>query len=109
MVLRRPISTALICLTLAACGNDQDRGLNVNIANGFDEVVVVTYEEPGNEMDVATLDPAEGTTLSKVFSELGPECHGPFVARTAGGQEVARANELCPGVAWTIVAQGRTP
>jgi hypothetical protein len=98
----------LICLTLAACSTDEGRGVNVNILNGFDEVVVVTYEEPGHEMDVATIDPAGATEFSRVFSELGPSCHGPFVARTVGGQEIARAGELCPGVVWTITAPNKS-
>ena len=108
-VLRRTLIAALICLSLAACSLDGDRGLNVNIFNGFDEVVVVTYEEPGHEMDVATIDPTEGTVFARVFSERGPSCHGPFVARTLGGQEVARAAELCPGVVWTVRAPGPSP
>jgi hypothetical protein len=99
---------ASLIVVVAAC-SDPDRGLSVTIANAFDEVVVVTYEEPGHEMAVATIDPAEGTTFSRVFSEFGPDCHGPFVARTAGGQEVARAMELCPGVVWTITMQGASP
>lgn len=99
---------ASVMVAVAAC-SDPDRGLSVTIANAFDEVVVVTYEEPGHEMEVATIDPAEGTTFSRVFSELGPDCHGPFVARTADGQEVARAGELCPGVVWTIMKQGASP
>jgi hypothetical protein len=104
---RRPAAfvAVAICLTVTACGNDFDRGLSVRIRNGLDEVVVVTYEEPGHEMDVGTFDPGEGTEFSKVF-ERGPGCYGPLVARTVGGQEVDRTAEMCSGVLWTIAARG---
>jgi hypothetical protein len=79
------------------------------IHNGFDEVLIVTYEKPGHEMDVATIDPTEGTVFARVFSERGPSCHRPFVARTVDGQEIAHAKELCPGVVWTVVAPRPSP
>ena len=91
-------------LLVAACGNDYDRGLSLLIHNGLPQTVVVTYEEPGHEMSVATIEAGRGTEFSRVFDERGPWCHGPFVARSAEGNVVSRAEELCPGVVWTITA-----
>ena len=92
-------------LLTAACGNDYDRGLSVLIHNGLSQTVVVTYEEPDHEMSVATIEAGAGTEFSRVFEERGPSCHGPFVARAEHGEEMSRAEELCPGVVWTIGAR----
>jgi hypothetical protein len=92
-------------LLATACGNDYGRGVDVTIINGLAETVTVTYEEPGHEMPVATLDAGRGIVFSRVFSDRGPACHGPFIARSSDGTEVDIADELCPGVTWTIDAK----
>ena len=97
----------LLALALVAfgCGNDQGRGLTAIIANGSTEAITVRNEEPGHEADVATLEPGRGIDYAEAFAERG--CHGPFVARTAAGVEIARAAELCPGSQWIIGASPR--
>jgi hypothetical protein len=97
-------AAALIAgIVLSGC-NDQDRPLFIEFSNGLDETIVVRYEEPGHEMDVATLDPTDTTTFTAVFSQRGSSCHGPFVVRTIDGDEVARAEKVCPGVVWRITS-----
>jgi hypothetical protein len=77
--------------------------VNATIANGLGVPVAVRYEEAGHEADIGTLKPGEAVVVSEVFTDRGPSCHGPFVARATDGREVARALQVCPGGRWTVL------
>ena len=99
------VAVALASL-LAGCSMDADRGLHLFILNSTDEVVLVRYEEPGHEMDLGRIEPGRVLDVQSVFAERGPSCHGPFVARSVSGAEIARAEQACPTSDWRITKPG---
>jgi hypothetical protein len=101
----RLAAVALIAAVALGC-TDADRGISAEVRNQTSVPISVRYQEPGHELDIGTLQPSQGTVIRSVFADRGSACHGPFVARTADGAEIARADELCPGVVWTIRLPG---
>jgi len=108
--MRRRAIAILAALALASlvagCSNDGDRGLHLFVSNMTDEAVLVTYEEPGHEMDLGRIEPGSALDVQSVFAERGPSCHGPFVARSLVGEEVARLEQACPTSDWRITKPG---
>jgi hypothetical protein len=95
-----------IASLVAGCSNDGDRGLHLFISNMTDKAVLVTYEEPGHQMDLGRMEPGGFLDVQSVFEQRGPSCHGPFVARSPSGEEVARLDKACPTSDWRIVEPG---
>ena len=98
--------TVALASLLTGCTMDGDRGLHLFIWNSTDEAVLVRYEEPGHEMDLGRIEPGRQLDVQSVFAERGPSCHGPFVARSPSGEEVARLDRACPTSDWRIVEPG---
>ena len=92
----------VLALCLSSCQTDTTQKQSIRIINKTDQPIVLVYDEPGHHMELGTLDPDRISVVESVFTELGPGCHGPFVARRSDGTEVARLDRACSGTDWSV-------
>ena len=101
------LAVAATILLLAACvSSDQTVGLWLRVTNATDQTLTLTYEEPGHQMNLGTVEPGRLLLIESVFEQLGPSCHGAFLARSANGEEIGRLEQACPNMDWSIKPPG---
>jgi hypothetical protein len=104
---RALILGTIFAFVVGGCGiTDQNVGIHLRVWNRTGQPVVLSYEEPGHRLDLGRIEPDGLLTVESVFDARGPECHGPFVARSESGEEIARVDEACPGGEWSVTRPG---